>query len=391
MKWINKRVILIGLVTIVLSLGSNVSFGDFEDIGVGARPIGMGSAFVGLVDDAHSIYYNPAGLSRLTQIEFTSGYGKLFWGLDDGSNLGNAFIGYAHPLEKWGGIGVGWLSLGLKGFYREDTFILSYGNKLFSSLSAGLNFKILSKRYDKYEYMKSDLLFQKKGYSRIGFSSDIGLLYNLTANIFSGLSITDIIQPNMNLGDKRDKLPLGVRIGIAYRDKVNLINLVLDAVYKHREFNISAGAEKWLSGKSVGVRGGIDIGSDGFKSFSLGGSCQVSSFEIDYAFIYPLSGLRGTYGSHRFSLTLRFGAVREAVLEEEGLRPTETGIPTKPLSEEEKIEKMKTYYYRGIEYYKRGEYEAAIAEFEKVLQLKPGHSQSLRLIERARERMKIKK
>ncbi|MFB0528251.1 MAG: tetratricopeptide repeat protein [bacterium] len=388
---IRQRLILVALLTIASALMSNVSSGDFEDLGVGARPIGMGSAFVGLVDDVHSLYYNPAGLSRLTRIEFTSGYGKLHWGLDDGSNLGNAFIGYAHPLEKLGGIGVGWLHLGLKGFYREDTFIFSYGNKLFSSLSAGLNLKLLYKQYDNNQYTKSDPLFQEKGYSKIGFSSDLGLLYNLTTNIFSGLSITDIIQPNTNLANKSDKLPLGVRMGIAYRDKVNLINFALDAVYKHKEFNISAGAEKWLSGKSVGVRGGIDIGSNGFKSFSLGGSSQVSRLEIDYAFIYPLSGLKGTYGSHRFSLTLRFGGLREEISEEKGLIPRETGIPETPLSEEEKLEEMRIYYYRGIDYYKRGEYEAAIAEFEKVLQLKPDHSQSLRLIERAKERMKIKK
>ena len=391
MNWINKRVILIGLVTIACSLRSNVSFGDFEDLGVGARPIGMGSAFVGLVDDVHSIYYNPAGLSQLTHIEFTSGYGKLYWGLDDGSNLGNTFIGYAHPLEKLGGIGVGWLSLVLKNFYREDTFIFSYGNKLYRSLSAGLAFKVLSKRYNSDEYTKSDPLFQKKGYSRIGFSGDLGLLYNLTANIFSGLSITDIVQPNMDLEDQKDKLPLGIKIGIAYRDKINLINFALDTVYKGGQFNISAGAEKWFSGRSVGVRGGIGIGSDGFKSFSIGGSCQVSPFEIDYAFIYPLSGLKGTYGSHRFSLTLRFGGFPETVSGPEPMTPTETGIPKAPLSEEEKLERMKTYYYHGLGYYKRGEYEAAIAEFERVLQLKPDHTQSLRLIERARERMKTKK
>ena len=391
MEWINKKVILIGLVTVVLGLGSGVSFGDFDDLGVGARPIGMGSAFVGLVDDVHSLYYNPAGLSRLTQIEFTSGYGKLHWGLDDGSNLGNAFIGYAHPLEKLGGIGIGWLHLGLRGLYREDTFIISYGNNLSSSLSAGLNLKLLYKQYDNNQYTKSDPLFEEKGYSRIGFSSDLGLLYNLTGNIFSGLSITDIIQPDMNLADKSDKIPLGIRIGIAYRDKVSLINFALDAVYKDGEFDVSAGAEKWLSGKSVGVRGGIDIGSNGFKSFSLGGSCQVSALEIDYAFIYPLFGLGETYGSHRFSVTLRFGSPKRALSEEKRPIPRETGTEEKPMSEEEKIEEMKGYYYRGMDYYERGEYEAAIAEFEKVLQLEPDHSQSLRLIERAKERMKIKK
>ncbi|MEE9315709.1 MAG: tetratricopeptide repeat protein, partial [bacterium] len=110
----------------------------------------------------------------------------------------------------------------------------------------------------------------------------------------------------------------------------------------------------------------------------------------DYAFIYPLFGLRGNYGSHRFSVTLRFGGLREIVSEEKRLIPTETTILEKPLSEEEKTEEMKRYYYSGIDHYKKGEYEAAIAEFEKVLQLRPGHSQSLRLIERAKERMKIK-
>jgi len=391
MKRVNRRVILIGLLTLLCSIMSNVSFGDFEDLGVGARPIGMGSAFVALVDDVHSIYYNPAGLSQLTHIEFTSGYGKLYWGLDDRSNLGNAFIGYAHPLAKFGGIGVGWLSLGLNSLYREDTFIFSYGNRLYSSLSAGLTFKLLSKRYDSNEYTKSDPLFQKKGYSRTGFSGDLGLLYNFTSNISFGLSIKDIIQPNMDLEDKRDKVPLEVGIGVAYGDKSNLINFALDTTYKDGKFNISAGAEKWFSGKSAGVRGGMEIGSNGWKSFSLGGSYQVSPFEIDYAFIYPLSGLRGTYGSHRFSLTLRFGGVKHRLSEMMGSPPAETTIPTKPLTEEEKIEKMKTYYYRGVDYFKRGEDEAAIAEFEKVLELKPDHAQSLKLIERARERIKIKK
>ena len=387
----SQRLILVALVTMASALMSNLSSGDFEDLGIGARPIGMGSAFVGLVDDVHSIYYNPAGLSQLTRKEFTSGYGKLYWGLDDGSSLGNIFVGYAHPLERLGGIGAGWLSMGLRGLYREDTLSVSYGNKVFGSLSAGLTFKVLSKRYDSNQYTKSDTLFQEKGYSRVGISGDLGLLYNLAGNVFSGLSITDIIRPKMNLKDEGDRIPLGVRIGVAYRDRINLINLALDAVYEAQELDVCAGAEKWFSGKSLGVRGGIDVGSNGWRSFSLGGSCQVSRFEIDYVFIYPLSGLKGTYGSHRFSVTLRFGGVKQGVSERPGSLPAETRIPAKGLSEKEKIEKMREYYYRGLDYYKRGEYGGALAEFEKVLQLKPDHPQALKLIERARERMKIRK
>ena len=333
----SQRLILVALVTMASSLMSDLSSGDFEHLGVGARPIGMGSAFIGLVDDVHSVYYNPAGLGQLTRIEFTSGYGRLYWGLDDGSNLGNTFIAYAHPLRKFGGIGVGWVSLGLKGLYREDTFIFCYGNRLYRSFFGGLTFKLLSKRYDSNEYTKSDPLFQGKGYSRIGFSSDLGLLCNMGSNIFAGLSLTDILQPDMALGNKRDKLPLSVKIGVAYKDKVNSINFALDGVYEGGEFGISAGAEKWLPGKSVGVRGGMEIGSDGFRSFCLGGSCQLAPFEIDYAFVYPLFGLREIYGSHRFSLTLHFGGIREKVFAEKGSAPRESVVPKVSTSEEEKL------------------------------------------------------
>jgi len=387
----SQRLILVTLLTMASALMSNLSWGDFGHLGVGARPVGMASAFVGLVDDVHSVYYNPAGLGQLTHIEFTSAYGRLYWGLDDGSDPANTFIGYAHPLGKFGGVGAGWVSLGLRGLYREDTFIFSYGNRLYSSFFGGLTFKVLSKRYDSKEYTKSDPLFQEKGYSRIGFSSDLGFLCNMGSNIFAGVSITDIFQPNMALGDEREKLPLSVKMGVAYKDKVNLINFTLDGTYRAVEFGISAGAEKWLPGKSVAVRGGMEIGSDGFRSFSLGGSCQLSPFEIDYAFIYPLFGLRETYGSHRFSLTLHFGGIREKVSEEKASASRESAIPKVSPSEEEKIERMKTYYYHALEYYKRGEYQAAIAELEKVLELKPDHAQSLKLIERARERLKIKK
>ncbi len=41
----------------------------FLEIGVGARAIGMGGAFVGIANDASALYWNPAGIARLPRPE----------------------------------------------------------------------------------------------------------------------------------------------------------------------------------------------------------------------------------------------------------------------------------------------------------------------------------
>ena len=41
----------------------------FLSIPVGARAVGMGGAFVAVADDASSLYWNPAGIARLSQSE----------------------------------------------------------------------------------------------------------------------------------------------------------------------------------------------------------------------------------------------------------------------------------------------------------------------------------
>src|SRR6266850_6391202 len=52
--------------------------GEFLRIGVGARALGMGSAFVGLADDGTSAYWNPAGLATLRSREATAMHAEQF-------------------------------------------------------------------------------------------------------------------------------------------------------------------------------------------------------------------------------------------------------------------------------------------------------------------------
>ncbi|MCK4512232.1 hypothetical protein KAW64_10865, partial [bacterium] len=58
-------VLLAALLMAVPAGAANKYAGEFLTHGVGARALGMGSAFVGVADDATAGYWNPAGLAGL--------------------------------------------------------------------------------------------------------------------------------------------------------------------------------------------------------------------------------------------------------------------------------------------------------------------------------------
>jgi len=384
-------ILLMGAISVCVQV---TCWADFEDLGVGARPIGMGNAYTALADDVNAIYYNPAGLAQLDECQFTSGYGKLYWGLDDGSNLGSGFVGYAHPLYHWGTLGVGWLNFGLQGLYRENSFILSYGNTLKKKLLAGLNLKLLSKKYGKTLYTESaiddsgnttgerDPVFSK-GYSKTGFSTDLGFLYKFNREYSLGLSLIDIIQPHMDLKDNKSRVPIGVRTGFLYNS--DFLTFAFDTTFRNGDINVYSGAEKWFLNRTFGVRAGLGVGSRRFSNLALGASYAKYLFQFDYAFLYPLSGIRDTYGSHRISLTLRFAPEKEEkkrarekrlaeiaaerAAEEELARIREKEV--KMLEERRKIEIARNYYTEAIEAYRNGLYSDALGKMRFAVELDP--------------------
>jgi len=56
-------------------------------------------------------------------------------------------------------------------------------------------------------------------------------------------------------------------------------------------------------------------------------------------------------------------------------------------AQEERKKKMDEYYSSGLAFFQNGEYEKAIGEFEKVLQLEPIHLQAQRMIKEARDKI----
>jgi len=456
---------LMGKAVLILLFAFSCNFpsalAQFEDLGVGARGIGMGNAFVGLADDGYSIYYNPAGLARIDWQELVLDYGKLYWGLDDNSNLGQSFVGYAQSVKNMGTFGAGWLNFALSRYYREDTFIFAYGRRISDSnrgsLSAGFSLKILSKGFKKTQYTENatnldtgelrgerDPVFAN-GYSETGFSTDFGILYWLGRHHSFGLTLDDINQPDMGLAEK-DRIPLGTKLGYAYRGRN--FNMTSDIMFKRKDIMFSAGAEKWFMSRSLALRGGLGVGTREYASLSLGASYRYSQlFQFDYSFLYPLTGISSFYGSHRFSVSLRFGVkvpeekgleeelrkakaelelareeAQKAKIEAEKLMEARevselevTGAQKRQREAEDKLRQVETrlreveeelgrikqrarmatekeirknliekYWYLALSFYHQGEYEKAVAELEKVLELNPNHLEAKRLIEEAK-------
>ncbi|HNS72846.1 MAG TPA: hypothetical protein PKI81_05535 [bacterium] len=85
MRILNKTLITATMVMVFgLTFGayaqSNVLTEDFfhmgNDLGVGARAVGMGGAYTGISDDYTAMYWNPAGLGQMKRREFNIGFSQ---------------------------------------------------------------------------------------------------------------------------------------------------------------------------------------------------------------------------------------------------------------------------------------------------------------------------
>lgn len=316
---------------------TGLSYAGFQDLGAGGRPLGMGHAFVGIADDANAIYYNPAGLINVGRIEFSFMWAPLFWGLTDGSKITDYYGAYAQPLGKKSAIGAGWLGRNLVGpgysevmkmLYQENMFYISYALKVTENFAFGASIKIPHHQYAEDEYTKNgindaqatvgaDKTFAN-GYGKMGFGFDAGLLCNWTKKISVGVVLQDITSTNLALHSSgSDYVPMNFKVGIGYKTPKFLvfedITTGADVAYRvgglSNDFKFHAGAETWLVAKTIGARFGFGAGTNNYSDFSAGGSYVlfgIPEIQIDYAWVYPLSGAGiTTVGNHRISCVIR--------------------------------------------------------------------------------------
>jgi len=84
-----------------------VTAAPFLEISVGARAVGMGGAFVGTADDASALYWNPAGIAKMSRPEAILVH--IQWIAD----ISFDYVGFVMPMGSFGTLGASVTSLSM--------------------------------------------------------------------------------------------------------------------------------------------------------------------------------------------------------------------------------------------------------------------------------------
>ena len=274
----------------------------------------MGGAFAAIADDANAIFANPAGLGWAQHQELISGYGKLYMGLSDGSNLATSMLGFMQPIyverQHCGTLGIGWVNFSLTQYYSEDTAILAYGKELAPSwlahLYGGLAIKSLRHtfRIGSDPTAAANPFFSAYGTSSSNFSLDFGFLYRLRRRFSLSYGIRNFNKPDMAL-NSNDPVPSTTEMGLAWHHLEG--NLALQINQEQGLQSLHTGAERWFFDGRLGVRAGVIAGNHELRQGTLGFGLRTQSFSLDYSARLALSGIESTQGTHRLSFSVPFG------------------------------------------------------------------------------------
>lgn len=349
---------------------------DPTRISVGARPLGLGKAYVGLADDVNSLFLNPAGLARLKHWQATSLSGKFI------NEVNYLTIGAAFPTKFGGVFGIGYVGSGF-GVTMSGTTVesgrvtasgesVSYGDydkillfsyamplkelfdvPMFKHVDAGATLKMFSKDlsgtgvsngsasgYD----MDLGLLMDAGGPLSVGFTAQNVLPYSMGGRIVWATGVVESLPATIKTGTSLKILgENGLR-----KLKGQALRLNFDVDYfPNRAYlpSLMHMGVEWSPLRFLDIRVGIDQDHIGLGSQGLGVSNDLTAgvgllyknFRFDYA--YHQFGATPGVDNHYFALSYGlFGrepepvveAARELSVPEEVVKPVKKKSIIKP-------------------------------------------------------------
>ena len=206
---------------------------NFIALNSGVRSLAMGNAFVALANDPITIFYNSAGLSKINEIYFLGSRQNLY-GIP---NLYNDMFVMTFPTPIFR-TGFGIQKMELAEVYSEQI--------VYFSISSIIRIKKIPIRFGsslKYESAKVQNLSDSQNPSNFDF--DLGLLIDLSEDIYFGFSIYNFLEPEFKFISEFDQIHRSIATGIYYNWR-NSVNFLADYFVNEDDAYWNLGSEMWF-------------------------------------------------------------------------------------------------------------------------------------------------
>jgi hypothetical protein len=301
--------------------------GEFMSIGGGARPLGMGGAFVAVANDVSTVYYNPAGISGIEKRQLLGMHSERF-----GDLVNYNFGAYSQPSKlldsKWEpAFGLGLIHLGVDDIIITNQLgfddangngVLDQGESLTDENGNPFSaYESLPRETDNSFALMGSFAV-KTGYGRVGGTLKILYSDNVAGNTSTGIGIDlgylyrglyfDHFDVGVKLQDATGTyiswstgtnvfISPVPKVGAAYTLKSDKFNgsllLAADAAIYFDDPRTSA--QYWVDGmgtdlhlgaelefqEKVMVRGGLDA-----KNPTAGAGLRLGFLGFDYAYLH---------------------------------------------------------------------------------------------------------
>jgi hypothetical protein len=281
---------------------------EFLNLDVGPRGIAMGGAYSAVTDDSNSMYWNPAGLTRVPRASLSAMHNEYLAGIR------LQYISYAQRINDLSVLGgaVRYMDAGgidntdvngnvLGQFHpRNYVFEFGWGQNIIDLTDSERDISLGATA----RYFRSDLVAHANG-----FAGDLGVQARYT-EAYRPFTLSFVGQ-NMGRGQKfdqtRDNLPFRLRLGAAINWTPNLI-LSIEGICPISDTPFGAIGTEYAVGTvstaKIFLRAGYNTlnsfnGVDGFTGASFGTGIKLSEFAFDYAFV-PFGQLGN---AHRFAVS----------------------------------------------------------------------------------------
>lgn len=271
----------------------------FLDIGAGAKPVAMGEAYTALAGDATALYWNPAGLGQVDDLQVMLMHDQWFQ---------NTLVEYgvaALPLFN-GVVGLSATYVGYGSMDKTDENGQSQGTftAYDMSLSAGFGMRLSEHFLGGVSLIVPMNTIDHT--SQVSLAADLGVLY-----FVPGLEKLRVGFDLMNAGTISGDItqPSQAKLGFGLVDAIQGLNAGLDVSRGifNNTWQTNVGAEYWIFGM-IAPRAGYefsasDSGLNGFTA-GLGWKQRFGNLvlNVDYAYVPFSMG-----DTHRISLLLEFG------------------------------------------------------------------------------------